>query len=447
LDNTIDPSDPFRIVLEPAAKRRKVNPAPNILRHTYSTVQTGRRIARSFSDVAATPRNIPVSTTRVARLKRSKTTVLEDDPILFSSSPDFLRIAKDRKETLRRMRQQDLSGDDDDNNDPFHTYQQGRKAPAAAIGEPEDNPHTSSSDLDLPEVGAITSHSTTSLSTLGRAEPMKTIAAYEHEKKALQKRTDKARKAQERLELRETEKERKRAAKEAKLKEKEMAADLAKVNTLRIDKKVSTPAMIVDLPMDLDARLAGQVRRFLSPLEVVCEDWRSPIANVIKLRRKVDSIYNEESGLWEPVPVEIKSEKHVMCVMLAKEFVDLTMADEGRDLEAHVLRVKARFGGVSVIYLIESLTQWMRKNRNVKNRQFAEAMRSRMTQEAEEAVASAMENEKKNQLEYVDEDMIEDALLRLQMVHGAHIHHTTSTVDTAQWIMIFTQHISTIPYR
>ncbi len=443
-DTTIDLSDPFGSVLEPAAKRRRVSPEPDFMKNTYSAIQKGKGIARSVSDVTATSRSATMSTVNAPRLKRSKTSVQDDDPILFSSSPDIFSVARNRKEKVNCSKEQDF---DEDNNDLFQTYGPSKMASATTRRVHEEGSHPSSSDLDLPDIATITSRPS-SFPFSSRVDSKKTLTAYRSEKVALQKQRDKVRKVQEKLELKEAEKERKRATKEAKAKEKEMAADLAKVNTLRIDKKVSTPAMIVDLPRDLDARLAAQVRQFLGPLEVECKEWNNPIPSIIKWRRKVDSIYNEDAGFWEPIPLEIKPEKHVMCVMPAKEFVDLTMADEGRDLDAHILRIKARFDRCAIIYLVEGLTPWMRKNRNIKNRQYTEAVRSQMAQGLEERAASASQKgKKKTQQEYVDEDMIEDSLLRLQVIHGAQIHHTTATVDTAQWVMVFTQHISTIPYR
>jgi crossover junction endonuclease EME1 len=438
-DRTVGLNDPFGSVLEPATKRRRLTPEPVSLRNTYSSLQKGKGIARSLSDIAATSRNATMSTATAAGLRGFKTSIVEDDPILFSSSPDAFRIARDRKEKVRRMKEREI---DDDDNEPFDLHESRRNA-ASSTTQLEYGDR-SSSDLDLPDVGTIASQAS-NFSSLSRADSKKTLAAYESEKIARQKKREKVRKTQEKLELKEAEKERRRVAREEKKKDKEMAADLAKVNTLRIDKKVSTPQMIVDLPTDLDARLVGQVRQFLEPLEVECKEWNNPIPNVVKWRRKVDSVYNEELGHWEPVPKQIKSEKHVMCFMTAKEFVDLTMADEGRDLDAHFLRMKARFDECSILYLVEGLTAWMRKNRNVKNRQFTEAVRSQMSRELEEP--SNQKGIKKKQQEYVDEDMIEDSLLRLQVIHGAQIHHTAATVDTAQWIMIFTQHISTTPYR
>jgi crossover junction endonuclease EME1 len=88
---------------------------------------------------------------------------------------------------------------------------------------------------------------------------------------------------------------------------------------------------------------------------------------------------------------------------------------------------------------------WMRKNRNSKNRQFTEAVRSHLSQEV--PTTSQRTRKKKEQDYYVDEDLIEDALLRLQAIHGALIHHTNAVIETAEWIFNFTQHISTIPYK
>src|SRR5262249_35640015 len=47
----------------------------------------------------------------------------------------------------------------------------------------------------------------------------------------------------------------------------------------------------------------------------------------------------------------------------------------------------------------------------------------------------------------ISEDSVEDALLELQLAHGALIHHTAVAVETARWVVSFTQHISTVPYR
>jgi crossover junction endonuclease EME1 len=156
-------------------------------------------------------------------------------------------------------------------------------------------------------------------------------------------------------------------------------------------------------------------------------------------------------GHWEPCPKHIKPENHVMCVMTAKEFVDLATGGEGQDLDAHVLKMKTKFPGCTLLFLLEGLTAWMRKNRNVKNRQFTEAVRSQMALEEASLsgppTAAPKPRKKKTSPEHIDEDLLEDALLKLQVLHQTLIHHTSATVDTAEQIRALTQHISTIPYR
>ena len=49
--------------------------------------------------------------------------------------------------------------------------------------------------------------------------------------------------------------------------------------------------------------------------------------------------------------------------------------------------------------------------------------------------------------EVIDDDMVEDALLSLQLTHGCLVHHTVSMQETSEWISVFTSDISTIPYK
>ncbi len=137
-------------------------------------------------------------------------------------------------------------------------------------------------------------------------------------------------------------------------------------------------------------------------------------------------------------------------IVEAQDFVNLVLASEGVDLEAHVSRMKGSFAGFTLIYLIEGLTPWMRKNRNVRNRQFTSAVRNLESEAAElpsSSQATSRRRRNNQHREYIDEDSVEDALLSLQVIHGALIHHTNTGVETAQWIAVFTQHISTVPYR
>ncbi|KXH62575.1 ERCC4 domain-containing protein [Colletotrichum nymphaeae SA-01] len=287
----------------------------------------------------------------------------------------------------------------------------------------------------------------TSKSSTSRAPTIKTVEEKTREKEA---------KAAEREREKERKKQEKDAAKEQKAKEKERAAALAEVNKIRTDKKVSTPEMIADLPASLPPAMTLQIQTLLKDLDVQHSTWESPVDNVVKWRRKVASRFNDELGHWEPIPMRIQPDNFALVIITASEFVTYALGPEGNNLEAHVSKMKQHFPQEQLIYLIEGLNPWMRKNRNIRNRQFASAVRGEDATTAGDAQASTSaaapapqprRRKNKQPQEYIDEDSVEDALLQLQVMYDVLIHHTAAAVETAQWVAVFTQHISTVPYR
>ncbi|AEO61738.1 hypothetical protein MYCTH_56445 [Thermothelomyces thermophilus ATCC 42464] len=268
---------------------------------------------------------------------------------------------------------------------------------------------------------------------------------------------EKAKEKEEKAAAREAEKERKRLQrereKEEKAREKARAAALAEVNKIRTGKKVSTPEMIVDLPITLEETLKEQVKTLLRDLDVEFASWTSPVENVIKWRRKVCSRYNDEEGHWEPVPERIEQENYAMVLVSAAQFVGLVLGkDEDASLEYHVMRMKDHFPNDTIIYLIEGLELWLRKNRGVRNREFVTAVRGGLEPlEGDQQPPSSTQQQRKRKAAatptYVDEEIVETSLLQLQILHGVLIHHTAIPLETARWIAVFTQHISTVPYR
>ncbi|KAM0511398.1 hypothetical protein ACHAPE_009913 [Trichoderma viride] len=245
------------------------------------------------------------------------------------------------------------------------------------------------------------------------------------------------------------EKERKRLEKEqlkeAKALEKERAAALAEVNKVRTDKKVSTPEMILDMPSSVTEGLKVQLETLLDGLSVEHTTWDSPVANAFKWRRKVTSRFDEEMGRWEPIPPRIMPEKHALLLLTAEEFVEIAVSDT---LDSSVSETKRHFPGHELIYILEGITPWMRKNRNLRNRRFAAGVRARDQAAAPEATpASRRRRNNAAAEEYISESVVEDAMLQLQVEHEVLIHHTAAPLETAQWIVAFTQHISTIPYK
>lgn len=242
-------------------------------------------------------------------------------------------------------------------------------------------------------------------------------------------------------------------AKEQRQRERARATALAEVNKVRTDKKVSTPEMIVDLPSSLNPSVKLQVETLLEDLNVKSHSYSSPVKNVVKWRRKVRARFSEKEAQWEPIPERVEDEKHAMVIITAPEFVELALGAQGSDLEAHVLSMQRYHDGHTLMYLIEGLTPWLRKNRNVRNRQFQSAVRNAGADAETSTSAAPPPNTQQRKKapkpppQYIDEDTVEDALLQLQVLHGVLVHHTAAPIETAQWVAIFTQHISTIPYR
>jgi len=408
----------------PQAKKRRLSPSPK----AAPSLPAGLKQSNSNIDMP--------SKGGAPALKNSKA-VLDVDPIVFTSSPDPSREAAKRR---KQKRKENLDRDDSD--DVF-----GLDPPQ--LGESSRVEKGLSSDEDFPDIDALPSRPAAKKASPRRKSSETALAKYNREKTAQKKadEKDKAVKAKAQAKKnkdaeREAEKERKAQEKEDKKRDKERAQELAKVNISRNDKKTSSLEMIVDMSSGLDSIVADQVRLFLAPLEVEHSIW-DDIWPIVKWRRKVTARYAEEKGHWEPVAPYIKSETHIMYVMSAKEFVERATGDEGADLDIHVLQLKAKFDSCQIIYLIEGLMPWMKKNQNLKNRQFTDAVRSQLPQEE----PTASQRRKKKEPEYVDEDILEDALLKLQVIHGAMIHHVPVKIETSQWIVNFTQHISTIPYK
>ncbi|KXJ97351.1 ERCC4 domain-domain-containing protein [Microdochium bolleyi] len=256
------------------------------------------------------------------------------------------------------------------------------------------------------------------------------------------KEKDKTAKAQAREAERQRKQVEKERAKTLKAAEKVKQKALEEVNKKRTNHKISTPEMIVDLPDSLRPALKIQIETLLGDLSVDFEPYHPSTDNVIRWRRKVTAVYDADEAIWRDIPPQILTEEHVLVILEAPEFVKLALGNADQSLEAHVQGVRSTVPKASVIYIIEGLAAWMRKNRNARNRQYVNSVRAEP-----EAPPTQSRKRKAPLQEYIDEDSVEDALLSLQVLHGALIHQTGAMVETAQWISVFTQHISTVPYR
>jgi crossover junction endonuclease EME1 len=408
---------------------------------------------RSISNVETSSKPDPIKP-QPTGLKRSKR-LLDSDPIVFTSSPDYSAEAA----RLRAKRKKIRGKEDDDGSD----IGVGSSSKWSKEQPSQEDPFKSS-DSEFPDIDTLASKPPVASFTPPVKSKAKTktgkipSAALDELITEKEKNTEKAKKAEEKkrkAEERGAEKARKMLAREEKIREKGEAAGIAKVNTLRINKKVSTPEMLVDLPVSLDKSslelmgkaqgqtLADKATTFLNTLGVNVSDYESRLP-IIRWRRKVEAEFNEEDGIWKPIQPHIKEEKHIMYLITAQNLVELVNGEEGHNLDVDTIRLKSKFEANEIIYLIQGLVPWMRANKNAKNRKFVEAVRSH---DPQELTTAGRPKKKKAEPEHVDEDMVAEALLRLQILHGMTIHHTSSLQETAEAIRSFTQHISTIPYK
>jgi crossover junction endonuclease EME1 len=316
-------------------------------------------------------------------------------------------------------------------------------------------------DLDVSKLRAssITSKPLSRTASKAHSKPSKATSSEPASSRTICKKTaaERQREREEKAASRDAEKQRKMkekdAAREQRAKDKEKAAALVEVNKVRTDKKTSTPEMVVDLPESLNPALSLQIQTLLNDLGVQCGIWKSPVGSVVKWTRKVTSKFNDELGLWEPTPLVLQPEKHALVIVSAEDFVTFALSDDdGSSINLHVQQMKQHFPGCELIYLIDGLGPWMRKNRNIRNRQFASAVRGQAEPQGTDSAqnnSSQPTRKRKNATiqTYLSEDKVEDALLQLQVMHNVLIHHTNAQVETAQWVTVFTQHISTVPYK
>ena len=292
--------------------------------------------------------------------------------------------------------------------------------------------------------------------TQPRAKPAKKFKLTDEEKasRAEQKEALKEARAIQKAKDKEAEKEKRRLEREEKAREKQRAADLAEVNKAKKDRKETCKEMIVDLPISIEgSRVDDQIREFLKNQQITTTSYQSPIPHVIRWKRKIDSYFDEEQGHRVAIAKEIRDEKHALCLMSAKEFVELATANtnhvDNDTLESHIQRVKTNFTEHSIIYVVEGLDAWMRKNKNARNRAYQAAVLGQTESTDGTAPASGQQaSRRKKQTEVpIDEDMIEDAFLRLQVMEKCLVHHTATSFESAEWVANFTQHISQIPYK
>ncbi|KAK6528159.1 hypothetical protein TWF281_009410 [Arthrobotrys megalospora] len=240
----------------------------------------------------------------------------------------------------------------------------------------------------------------------------------------------------------EVQKEQKKAERDAKVLKRSESQAISSANKLKGSHVQTAGEMIVNISSDFYTSTAGvQIRALLTEIKVESHaPFDSLVPNIIKWRRVITAEWDSEEDIFIPVPRKIQDENHVLTVIQAKDFVALTNSPD--ELDIFIAKVKTAYPTCKPIVLIEGLTKLVNKSKSNQSRAYAAEVRNRMRDDG------GRETVRMNKAaQDVDEDNVEDALLKLQVVHGCLLCHTQDGTYTAEAIGYYTQHISQIPYK
>ncbi|ETN45154.1 uncharacterized protein HMPREF1541_10031 [Cyphellophora europaea CBS 101466] len=285
----------------------------------------------------------------------------------------------------------------------------------------------------------------------------------------------------EREAAKEAEKQRKNDAKLEREKEKQKAKDMAEVNKSKANKKETSKEMILEMHGSLESTSIGdQVEEYMRQHEIQFSYTREEVSlsesaqhldagKTLRWKRKIEAAYDEDEGQWVPLDrSRIDLIDHVVILISGSEFASVALGSSDpddlsespsleamkRNLDRHMEHTRRQHKDRRLIYLIQGLHAWIKKNQNAKNREYTAAVRAQVAEETSNGPPASSQARKRKRapasrhLAAVTADLAEDLQLYLQINHQPLvIHHTTSDAATASQILSFTQSLSARPYR
>ena len=206
-------------------------------------------------------------------------------------------------------------------------------------------------------------------------------------------------------------------------------------------RKEACPELLAYLPPNLPDELQNKLLDLLEPLGVDVREWRTQTMGVIKFMRKVDKEWDEQEGWFRPCEEYRKDEEWIVHWLPVDEFVDLTCNDQtGLKLQFHIERLKKTIPGAKIVIILEGLTALLtRVKKAVANAHDAAAREIG-------GLEGARRNRNQELLD-IDEEVIQNELIKIQLNYEIRIVHTSSTTESAEWITILATDIASIPYR
>jgi crossover junction endonuclease EME1 len=241
--------------------------------------------------------------------------------------------------------------------------------------------------------------------------------------------------------------ERKRQ-KEEREAEKKRLKQIQEVNKIKGNKLEICKELIVDISNDFSSKTLIDYLRDNSKYNyMTINTFQHDIPNVIKWRRKVTSVWNDELCGFMPIPERIQDESFLLIYFDVSEFIKLVKDD---NLSENINRLQETFINKKLIILIEGYENYCRKRKTQINRNFTDAVRFGIEEHDVEDVETtkiSTKKKKKNHEQEPNLEEVEEKFLWLQIIANCFIIHTKDFEDTAETIGILSTDIATIPYK
>jgi len=226
-------------------------------------------------------------------------------------------------------------------------------------------------------------------------------------------------------------------AKQAEKAEKQQVEALNRLKT----RKEACPDLMAYIPPTLPEALHNHILNFLEPLGIDTREWIPSTPDAIKFVRKVNAEWDEEGMLFRPCEEYRRDEEWIIHWLKADKFVEMTCLDQtGLALKFHMEKLKSAIQGAKPIIVLEGLSGLLARAKTARNRAHDAAVRARLGGEQ-------TRSKKDTQLLELNEEVVENALIEIQLVHEIRVVQTSSAPDSAEWISILAADIASIPYK
>ncbi|KAI8836816.1 hypothetical protein BJ741DRAFT_605271 [Chytriomyces cf. hyalinus JEL632] len=273
----------------------------------------------------------------------------------------------------------------------------------------------------------------------------KTAKQAERERMQAEKRELKRLEAEEKARQKELLKREKEQKKLEEADAKKSKSVLKEANKLR-DKHTAVTEMILNMDPSFASSPSGaQIASKLEEMGAKVSISAQPLSHAIQWSRNVTRVWNESSGVWDPViPARIELEPYALVRVSATEFSNLIQSDGG--VEMFVATIKSAYSTIpKPLILLEGLKESLKLRSRLLDNQIRGQVRAMAGAAPSKSKAPSSSLMAAGNLASKDE--IDAGLLWLQMFGNCFVQLAETTDELVDLVCNFTTTIGTIPER